>query len=61
MRAGDVQREPPADVAIEEAEAVGHPVAEREAGNVHDHLDNDQLATPTSFGGLALPDRCCCC
>lgn len=53
-------RESPHEPAREEGEAVGHPVRQREAANVTDHLHHDELAAHIDFGRLGLPYWRCC-
>lgn len=51
------ERESPGGRSRDERKRKSHPVGERIARYVHDHLDNHQLASPLDLRCLALPDR----
>lgn len=48
----------PDNSSSQEGEAKCYPVRQRKPGDVQDHFNYDQLASPAGFGGLALPDWC---
>lgn len=52
----ECERKSPGYGSADKGEAVRDPVGEGEAGDVHDHFDDDEFAAPGGFGGLALPD-----
>lgn len=49
------ERDPPRDSSGHVREAKRDPIGQRKSGDVHDELDDDELASPRCLRGLALP------
>jgi hypothetical protein len=57
----ECQRNPPRNSTAKERESESDPVGQREAGDVHDELDDNELTSPRCLRRLGLPWRRCRC